>query len=34
VTVDVEVVTQDGTVVQRGHDVWLVATSTPEHSPP
>ncbi|HTU30432.1 MAG TPA: MaoC/PaaZ C-terminal domain-containing protein [Solirubrobacteraceae bacterium] len=25
VTVDVEVVKQDGTVVQRGHDVWLVA---------
>jgi acyl dehydratase len=33
VTVDVEVFKQDDTVVQRGHDVWLVATG-PEAPPP
>ncbi|HEY3775652.1 MAG TPA: MaoC/PaaZ C-terminal domain-containing protein [Solirubrobacteraceae bacterium] len=33
VTVDVEVVKQDDTVVQRGHDVWLVAAG-PEPPPP
>jgi acyl dehydratase len=33
VTVDVEVVKQDDTVVQRGHDVWLVA-ARPEPPPP
>lgn len=33
VTVDVEVFKQDETVVQRGHDVWLVA-ARPEPPPP
>jgi 3-hydroxybutyryl-CoA dehydratase len=34
VTVDVEVFKQDETVVQRGHDVWLVAAAPPEHPSP
>jgi 3-hydroxybutyryl-CoA dehydratase len=34
VTVDVEVFKQDGSVVQRGHDVWLVAAGEPERSSP
>lgn len=33
VTVDVKVFKQDGSVVQRGHDVWLVAART-EPPPP